>query len=237
MNQKNVLLAIIIAFILVSCRSGDDSSSPSSSPFWSPSTSTLSSPYYYQEIGHVSPPDKHSQILQGRIGAIENLMGRYYEEYQYYIPNDKKLIVTMKAKLNGEILPEMSGHFHLPPPKDPEKKNEGRISIVFYNPPFQLKEPIGATWNYQFSPAGHKSFGYSGIFPFEWPKASARISGQTSVKGLKADQEYGAWDFELSDNGREKNKQLPFHMEMYLRIAPIDEDTDRNKVIRTDLQN
>lgn len=218
-KHRNVLLSLLIAFSLFSCYSS-------------------SSPYYIRNTTSMASPDKHTQALKRRIANLESKMGIHYYEFQYYIPGDRKLIVTMKAGLNGEILPKMSGHFHISPPTDSKTKNKGLIGIRFYDPPFQSKESIKARCVYLFSLPAH-SHSHRVSIPTELPAISSWSVGIVSQDGLKANQEYNVLDLD----GREDNesgsaaesKRRHFRLNMSIRIASLDDYNARDKVTRVEL--
>lgn len=207
-NHRNVLLAILMVFCLFSC------DSPPPHP----------SPYYFQGANSFERAHEHTITLLRRIGNLEYRMGILYYEFKYYIPDGKKLIVTMKAELNGEILPEMSGRFHIPPPEDSKKRNEGFIGIKYYDPPFQLKKPIGARWDYTFSGPGAESSNYGFISPFELSAMSGFgfSTPGVSQRGLEVDREYEVWNFDLRLHNKPGNKPPYFSLSMSICIAPFD---------------
>ena len=187
-------------------------------------------------------PDKHTQVLQRQIGYLKSHMGLRYEEFEYYIPGDKKLIVTMKAEFNGEILPNLSGHFHIPPPKDTKIRNEGLIVIVFYDSPFQSKDIINASWTYRFStPASISSYGYTATSPFKlFPGNGHGWSiGSCSQKGLAADKEYEVLDLTVQRDNKQGNvgedKPWNYSLIMSIRLASLDDSDARDKVTRVEL--
>lgn len=224
-NFKNVLLSFFIAFSLFSC----NFSSPSSS-------------YYIRNTGSMLHPDKHTRVLQRQIGYLKSHMGLRYEEFEYYIPGDKKLIVTMKAKFNGEILPMLSGHFHIPPPGDSKIKNKGLIAIVFYDSPFQSKEPIRTSWTYHFSgPSTIKGHSYSASSPFTLFPSTGH-SWSTSMgtqKGLAPDKEYEVLNLTVQTNNKPgsvgESKQWNYSLIMSIRLASLDDPDARDRVTRVEL--
>ncbi|MGD2088317.1 MAG: hypothetical protein PVH61_19215 [Candidatus Aminicenantes bacterium] len=224
-NFLNGLLSLIIVFSFFSC----NSSAPSSS-------------YYIKDTGSMLHADKHTQVLQRRIGNLEMMMGVRYKELEYYIPGDKKLIVTMKAEFNGEIQPGLSGHFHIPPPRDAKKRNEGLIAIVFYDSPFQSKEPIRASWTYQFScPASNQSHSHSAsspfkLFPGSGPSWSTVVFTQND---LAMDKEYEVLKLTVRGDNKPgsvgENKQWSYSLIMSIRLATPDDTDARDKVTRVEL--
>lgn len=179
--------------------------------------------------------DSRINSLARKIGDMQSKLGFATYEFEFATPKDKKLIAKFKAELNGDLVPELSGIYHIPPTGS-NQNNQGLISVNFFNPEYQTQTPQTPTWELRFSSSG---VGHGWVFtsPFLLTAVEARSTsgGGTGLGILEDDQEHEVWNFRISPV-KAKSVQSDFKYTLTIKLEKVGEGEDLKEIRREDFK-
>lgn len=191
-------------------------------------TQACSRAIFFRPVGFDT--DSRINSLGRRIGD-QSKLGISSYEFEFVTPKDKKLIAIFKAELNGSLVPELSGIYHIPPTGS-EQTNPGRISVNFFDPQYQTQTPQSPTWELNFSSSG---VGQSWTFasPFILTATPARSTGVSGGGGMLEDddQERKVWELRTSPVETKQSAHNEFKYTLTIKLAKI-EPGENLQVIR-----
>lgn len=168
--------------------------------------------------------------LARRLQYIQSKLGIESYEFEFATPPDRKLIATFVAKLNGEIVPDLSHVFHIPPADKSE--GGGRISIYFlHSSPYQRN--TGPIWEIHFRipTEGHSHLdGHSHTMsaPFD---PSLHLGGRSTgthtsgVSSIRDGEDYAVWDYQAYSDPPDEalESEYAFSYRLNIRMEKLKE--------------
>jgi hypothetical protein len=89
--------------------------------------------------------DSKVRSLQRAVGYSQSKLGIAVHDFEFGLPQGRKLEATFVAELDGKTVPELSGTWYIPPSED-QDNNVGSISIFFFNPPYNDQATRPPIW-------------------------------------------------------------------------------------------
>ena len=178
--------------------------------------------------------DSRVSSLERQIGYMRSKLGFATYEFEFATPEDKKLIATFKAELNGDLVPELSGIYHIPPTgSNPNKK--GLISVNFFFPKYQT--PQFPTWELNLSSSG-VGHGWTMKCPFTLTETRARSTdvSNSGLGMLEDEKEHEVWEYRISPVEANKSAESEFKYRLTIKLEKVGEGEDLQKIRREDFR-
>jgi hypothetical protein len=179
--------------------------------------------------------DSRIDSVARQMAYMQSKLGFSTYDFEFATPKDKKLIAKFRAELNGNLVPELSGIYHIPPTGG-NQNNQGRISVNFSHPQYQTQTPQSPTWELIVSSSG---VGQSWTFksPFILTEVAARSTGGSSGGGILGDddQEHKVWDLEIWPVEVNKSEQN-FKYTLTVKLEKIEKGEDLQKIRKEDFK-
>ena len=102
-------------------------------------------------------PDTRLEAVERQIGYLQSKLGVQSYHFNFATPPDKRLVATFIAEMNGEMLPDLSGEFHIPP-TDSARGNPGQIWVTFFEPKYQTGASQGPLLELEFQHGRRRSY-------------------------------------------------------------------------------
>ena len=178
--------------------------------------------------------DSRINSLARKMGYIQSKLGFAIYEFEFATPKDKKLIATFKAELNGNLVPELSGTYHIPPTGS-NPNSQGLISVNFSYPNYQTQSPQPPTWELNFS-SGGVGQGWTITCPFTFSATQGRSTsvGNSGLGKLEDDQTHEVWEYEISPVEANKSVQSKFKYSLTIKLEKVEEGEDLQKIRKED---
>ena len=179
---------------------------------------------YFQPAGSSSDADSRITSLARQFGYLQSKLGFAIYEFEFRTPPDKNLTATFKAELDGQLVPGLSGIYHIPPTGN----ERGWITIRFLNPQYQTQTPQSPTWELDIS-SGAKGSNWTMVSPFVLTanEASGTEVGIIGLGMFEDDQEHQVWKYGLSPVTTKNSKQSEFK---YTLDIKLEEGKSLNKI-------
>lgn len=178
--------------------------------------------------------DSRIKSLERQVGYMRSKLGFATYEFEFATPKDKKLIATFKAELDGNLVPELSGIYHIPP-TGINQNEEGRIVINFFYPQYQPQPPESPTWELNFSSSG-RSGSWTFPCPFLLTPAQSRSTsaGATGLGILEDEQEHKVWQYRISPVGANGSVESDFKYTLTIKLEKVKEGEDLQETKKED---
>ena len=147
------------------------------------------SPTFFQSVGG---GDLNS--LERRLGYIQSKLGIESHEFEFATPPDRKLIATFVAKLNGEIVPDLSHVFYIPP--SDKSEGGGRLSIYFLHNSLYQTNQQDSIWEFHFHTPTGGGYNFTTSSPFDPSLNRATTTSTSRVSSIRDDEDYEVWDYQ-----------------------------------------
>ena len=180
--------------------------------------------------------DSRINSLRRQMGYMQSKLGLTINDFEFATPKDKKLIATFKAELDGRLVPELSGIYHIPPTGS-SQSDQGLLSVCFFYPQYQTQTPQTPTWELFFSSSGG-SHTWSFTSPFLLPATESRgSSGSTGgFSRLEDELEHEVWELQISPVEANKSARSTFTYTLTIRLAKIGEGEDLQEIRREEFK-
>ena len=112
-------------------------------------TSACSRVYEGAGSAFFRPPRRETSdrldVLERRLARLQSEMGITAYDFEFNVPRGNKLLATLRADLNGQVVPELSGVFHVPASNDPRLRY-GHVTIYYTDPPLSSEPTVPGAW-------------------------------------------------------------------------------------------
>ena len=185
-------------------------------------------PTFFQSVGG----DLNS--LGRRLGYIQSKLGIESYEFEFATPPDRKLIATFVAELNGEVVPDLSHIFHIPP--SDKSEGGGWLSIYFLHDSLYQTKQQDPIWEFHFHTPAGGGYSFTTSSPFDPSLSRATTTGTSGVSSIRDGEDYEVWDYqsypELSDKVLEAGYDFDYRLS--IRIEKLKEGEKIEKIRRVD---
>ena len=180
-------------------------------------------------------PDLDS--LPSEIAYLQSKLGVETYRFKFLIPPHNKLLATFVAALDGEVVPEMSGTYTIPP-AEKYQTNEGTIWVNFIHPVFQTKRPQHPTWELHFSGAVNHTFIMRSPFDPSISKAARSIGvSRTGHGSLQDGRDYKVWEYHTSSKASDGSgdQGYDFKYTLTVRLERLEEGDELGEIRRIEI--
>ena len=176
--------------------------------------------------------------LQGDLRYIQSKLGIEHFDFRFPSPRDTRLVATLVAKLDGKVVPELSGVFYIPPSDKSQDNEAADISITFFHPPYLTKIGDGSWPMWELLFHGHTLYFLRSPFDLGFrPGGKGQYYTPTSSYSevlKEVGKEHKAWSYESAGKQRD-GKDYEFNYTLAVRIEKLEEGEELGKFRRTDL--
>lgn len=184
--------------------------------------------------------DSNSQVrsVSRLLSYAQSKLGIKASDYEYWIPEGRKLEVTLLAEMDGKVVRKMSGTWHIPPGKGNDNR-VGSISVFHFDPPANAQASQEAVWEMRIiAPSGSGEI-WSANSPFRVPRGS-KFGVSEMIGGanpLEEDREVQIWEYHLpfKPEGASKAKPFDFKYTLKVKLTKLQEGERLERIKRVEL--
>jgi len=163
--------------------------------------------------------DSKVRSLQRAVGYSQSKLGISAHDFEFGLPQGRKLEATFVAELDGKPVPELSGTWHIPPSDNPDN-NVGSISVFFFDPPYNDQAAQSPIWELNFQSASGSGHSFTARSPFSPPKRGGNSASVDTVglSSVAVDTEYRAWEYHAFYKPDDPSGERPYDFKYVLNI-------------------
>lgn len=184
--------------------------------------------------------DLDSQVdsLRQQLGYVQSKLGMTSYDFDFAIPEGKKLVATFVANMDDKPVPQLSGVFHIPTTDEaPDKK--GHLSVVFFHPKYESLSEQSSTCDISFR-VPKANVNYTMPLPFDRISFAGGVSmsnGASALPSLDEGKDHPAWNIMIMAEGRDKSGQpsYVFKYTLNVRLEKLAEGEILNEIKRDEL--
>jgi hypothetical protein len=205
-------------------------------------TSACSKVYEGAGSAFFRPPRRETSdrldVLERRLGRLQSEMGITAYDFEFNIPRGNKLLATLRADLNGQVVPELSGVFHVPASNNPRLRY-GHVTIYYTDPPLSSEPTVPGAWHLDISGPDGNGFSWAGNSPFLGSVAGSPgvTVGYNESKALGFGRDQKVWEYRAvyQNPARPDSGSFIFDYTLSVKFEPLAADEKLEKIQRVDL--
>jgi hypothetical protein len=174
--------------------------------------------------------DSHVDSLRRQLEYMRSKLGFATYEYEFATPRDMKMIVTLKAEFKGQVVPDLSG-IYVVPPTGQNQTQPGRVTINFFYPQYQAKSEGSPTWEFNIT-SGNTLYTWVAAAPFTPGEGRAVSTSPGGISPLNDDKEHDIWDYKIETIKAPQGGPPDFSYTLTVRLEKARSGEKLDKVIR-----
>jgi hypothetical protein len=182
-------------------------------------------------------PDR-LEVLERRLARLQSEMGITAYDFEFNIPRGNKLLATLRAELNGQAVPELSGVFHVPASSNPRLRY-GHLTIYYTDPPLSSQPTIPGAWHLDFSGPDGNGFSWAGNSPFLGSVTGSPgvTVGHNEANALGLGRDQKVWEYRAvyQNPARPDSGSFIFDYTLSVKFEPLVAGEKLEKIQRVEL--
>lgn len=174
--------------------------------------------------------DSRVDSLTRQLQYLQSRLGFTTYEFEFATPRDMKVIATLKAEFKGQVVPDLSGIYTIPPTRQNQIQPD-RVTLNFFYPKYQTKANESPEWEFNVK---------SGDILYTWAAAAPITPGegmavQVNTAGLSPlddDKEHDIWDYKIVPMQAAQGEPPDFSYTLTIRLEKVKSGEKLDKVIR-----
>jgi hypothetical protein len=148
------------------------------------------------------------------------------------------LLATLRAELNGQVVPDLSGVFHVPASSNPRLRY-GHLTIYYSDPPLSTQPTVPGAWHLDFSGPDGNGFSWTGNSPFLGSvTGSPGVTvgyNESNALGLGRDQKVWEYRAVYQNPARPDSGSFIFDYTLSVKFEPLAAGEKLEKIQRAEL--
>ena len=205
-------------------------------------TSACSRVYEGAGSAFFRPPHRETSdrldVLERRLARLQSEMGITAYDFEFHVPRGNKLLATLRADLNGEVVPELSSVFLVPASNNPRLRY-GHLTIYYTDPPLSSQPTIPGSWHLDFSGPDGNGFSWVGNSPFLGSVTGSPgvTVGHNEANALGFGRDQKVWEYRAvyQNPARPDSGSFIFDYTLSVKFEPLAAGEKLEKIQRVEL--